>query len=249
MTNRIHFVGVEQVVSENRARAPEVGQFRSGEYFFERFPSGACDPIMAKNSNQWPETNASLILRVKDPLDDTAWSAFLAIYRPVVYRMARGRGMQHADAEDLTQQVFVSIAGAIENWEGGEDRPPFRFWLHRIARNAIVNAITRRKPDQGAGSTSVREMLDAMPSNDDVSRELEQESRSEALRWAAEQIRAEFSDATWKMFWQTAIAGKPVAEIAKDVGRSTGAVYMARYRIMQRLKAKISEVTDLWGEE
>ena len=48
----------------------------------------------------------------------------------------------------------------------------------------------------------------------------------------------------------TGTGGTPVvAEIAKDVGRSTGAVYMARYRIMQRLKAKISEVTDLWGEE
>ena len=50
--------------------------------------------------NDWPETSESLVLRVKDPADAAAWSAFLAIYRPVVYRLARSRGLQDADVDD-----------------------------------------------------------------------------------------------------------------------------------------------------
>ncbi len=73
----------------------------------------------------WPETNESLILRVKDPADAASWSVFLSIYRPVVIRMACGLGLQHADAEDLAQQVFMSVAKAIEDWAPDAHLPPF----------------------------------------------------------------------------------------------------------------------------
>jgi DNA-directed RNA polymerase specialized sigma24 family protein len=53
--------------------------------------------------HHWPETNESLILRVKDPADAASWSQFLAIYRPVVVRMASRRSLQYADADDLAQ--------------------------------------------------------------------------------------------------------------------------------------------------
>lgn len=197
----------------------------------------------------WPETNESLILRVKDPADAAAWSAFLAIYRPVVYRMACHRGLQHADAEDLAQQVFASIAQAIDRWEPGEGMPPFRVWLTTIARNAIVNALTRKKPDAASGSTSVVELLNRLPERDNgTTKTLLDESRMQALRWAAEQIRGEFTEATWSMFWQTSIDGRPVALVAREHDRSPGAVYIARYRVMQRLKQTVMEVSDLWSD-
>jgi RNA polymerase sigma-70 factor (ECF subfamily) len=197
----------------------------------------------------WPETNESLILRVKDPADAAAWAAFLDIYRPVVYRMARGRGLQDADADDLAQQVFMSIAQAIEGWEAGVNMPPFRSWLAGITRNAIVNALTRRKPDAAVGSTSLRELLNELPERDaETTKEVLNESRRQAFRWAAEQIRCEFTAATWNMFWQTSIEGVPVARVAREQDRSPGAVYIARYRVMQRLKQKVTEVSEVWSE-
>ncbi len=66
--------------------------------------------------NDWPETSESLMLRMKDPADAAAWSTFLAIYRPVVYRLARSRGLQDAVADDSTQQVFVCIARSVASW-------------------------------------------------------------------------------------------------------------------------------------
>ena len=48
----------------------------------------------------WPETNESLILRVKDPADAAAWSDFLSIYRPVVVPTACGNGLRHLDADE-----------------------------------------------------------------------------------------------------------------------------------------------------
>ena len=194
----------------------------------------------------FPETNHSLIARVKDLGDGAAWAEFLGIYQPVVFRMARRRGLQDADAQDVMQQVFLSISSAIERWIPGDLQPPFRAWLTTIARNAITKALARRPRDAATGSTSVVELLDAQPGPAATTAEILAEARKEMVRWATEQIRTEFSEATWKVFWQTAIEGVPAAEVAKSTGRSAGAIYVARYRVTARLKEQILEVSQLW---
>ncbi len=63
------------------------------------------------------------------------------------------KGLQPADAEDVVQTVLVSVSKAVENWKPDPQKARFRTWLNRIAHNAAINAITRRKPDRGAGGT------------------------------------------------------------------------------------------------
>src|SRR4051812_25180979 len=112
-----------------------------------------------------PATRRSLIVKLRDPADATAWGEFVAIYEPLVYRLARRKGLQDADARDLCQEVFRAVAGAIERWE--PDRGSFRGWLSRIARNLLVNFLTRRPyRSRGSGATSVQELLEAMPADD-----------------------------------------------------------------------------------
>lgn len=74
----------------------------------------------------FPETNETLIARVKDLADGASWTEFVGIYQPVILRMAKRRGMQDADALDIVQQVFVSVAKSIEAWEPINGGPPFR---------------------------------------------------------------------------------------------------------------------------
>ena len=196
--------------------------------------------------HEFPDTSHSLIFRVKNPADGAAWTEFLGIYQPVVFRMARRRGLQDADAQDVMQQVFLSISKSIEGWTPGDLQPPFRAWLTTIARNAITKALTRRPRDSATGSTSMVELLDAQPDPQATTAEILAEARKELIRWATEQIRSEFSEATWNAFWRTAIEGVPIAEVAKSTGRSAGAVYVARYRVIARLKEKVLEVSQLW---
>ena len=199
--------------------------------------------------SQWPDTSESLIIRIRDPHDAVAWSQFIAIYQPVVYRLARRRGLQHADAEDLCQRVFASVARAIEKWEPRSEGPRFRNWLSRVSRNATLNAITRIKPDQATGTSSVQELLLHVPDRDAASTEILNESRREAFRWATEEVRSDFNELTWIMFRETTICGRTVTEVAASLNRSSGAVYIARCRVMQRIKEKVKEVSDLWSSE
>src|SRR5437899_1837869 len=196
-----------------------------------------------------PTTRHSLVLRLRDRNDEAAWAEFVAIYEPLVYGLARRKGLQDADARDLCQEVFRAVAGAIERWDPDPAKGRFRAWLFRIARNLLVNffADQRRHPP-GTGSTSVQDLLMARPANDAQSEvDFAAEFKRQAFRWAADQVKHEFTDSTWQAFWRTGVENRPVALVAKELGLSTGAVYIARSRVLARLRERVLQLTDDTG--
>ena len=110
-----------------------------------------------------PETQLSLILRLADCQDSEAWTHFEKVYRPMVYELARKRGLQDADAEDVVQQVTASVSRALQSRPHDKQRAKFRTWLYRVTHNAIINAIQRRKPDRGAGDTMAFGAIESGP--------------------------------------------------------------------------------------
>ncbi len=189
-----------------------------------------------------PETRESLLLRLRVTRDGRAWDEFVAIYRPMIYRMARRRGMQDADAQDLTQTVLLSVARKIGDWKVDGDRARFRTWLARVARNSIVDAFRRRARDGAAGGTTALARLQQQPVPEDA--EWDREYRRGVFRWAADRIRPEFTDGSWNAFWLTAVEGHGAGDVATQLGKSTGAVYIARSRIMRRLQEEVRKATD-----
>jgi RNA polymerase sigma-70 factor, ECF subfamily len=192
---------------------------------------------------EFPETRDSLLVRMQSPHDEAAWNEFVAIYRPVVYRLARSRGLQDADAEDLAQRVMMAVRRAIGTWEADPSKGRFRSWLAKVARNATLNILTRHPPDVAAGGTTVLGLLERQPEPDRHIREdLEREYRRSLFRRAAQRIRAEFCETTWRAFWLTTVEGLGVDTAARELRKTVGAVYAARSRIMRRLKAEIEEI-------
>ena len=188
------------------------------------------------------ETRESLLLRLKDRADHEAWFEFTEIYRPVIHSLACRKGLQPADADDLVQQVLSIVARAIDRWQADPERARFRTWLNRVATNAIINALTRGRPDRGTGDTGLHDLLDSQPVPEGPDSELVRvESRREIFRWAARQIRPEFQPATWDAFWLTAVEGRDIEVAAAELQRSPGSIYAARSRIMRRLKQKVQE--------
>jgi RNA polymerase sigma-70 factor (ECF subfamily) len=190
-----------------------------------------------------PETGESLLMKIRDPGDAVAWEQFVAVYRPSILRLARRRGLQDADAEDLAQRVLTSVSRVIGRWKKDHERGTFRSWLLRIARNEMLNAITRRRRDVGRGGTSVLERLEQHPADDcEIEELIEEEHNRAVFRWAAEEVRPEFHDGTWLSFWMTAIEALPVEEAAAKLGKTVGSVFAARSRVMRRLKEKVREL-------
>jgi RNA polymerase sigma-70 factor (ECF subfamily) len=191
-----------------------------------------------------PDTRPSLLIRLRDPKDERAWSEFLDIYTPLIHRLARQSGLQGADADDLAQEVFRAVAGAIDRWDPDPARGSFRGWLFRIARNMVINLLeARRRQPIAAGDTEVRRLLEQQPApGPDASALFEEEYRRGLFRWAVERVRGEFGESTWLAFWRTALEGRKPREVAESLGLTAGAVYVYRNRVVARLRRVIDEV-------
>lgn len=180
-------------------------------------------------------------MRIRDHNDREAWEVFASIYRPAIVRFAKQRGLQAADAEDLAQQVLLAVSRSIESWQPDSSRASFRTWLNRVSHNAVINAVTRSKPDRGSGNTHVIDLLEQSPVGDD-SEQLTIEIRREVFRFAAEEIEHEFHQPTWQAFWLTAVEQLSMEEVARQLQKSVGSIYAARSRVMRRLREKVNEL-------
>jgi RNA polymerase sigma-70 factor (ECF subfamily) len=189
-----------------------------------------------------------LLLRIRDPRDREAWYEFVSIYRPVICRVGRRHGLQDADAENLAQEVLEKVERQASFWEPGQPPGSFRRWLSRVARNAAIDAIRRIAPDAATGGSSIRDVLHNVAAPGDTSETVFQlELERQAFRWAARRIRNEFTPPTWTAFWETMVEGQSCADVAAQLGRSIGALYTARSRVMQRLKKELDHFQ--WDSE
>jgi len=190
--------------------------------------------------HEFPETRDSLLVQVKDPENGLAWELFVQIYRPVIYRIALARGMQDADAHDLAQQVLMSVSVAIGRWEKSSEESKFRKWLSRVTRNAILNALTRTPADRAPGGTSAKISLEAIAKADSETESLVATEYRRELYWrAAAVVRAEVEEMTWKAFELSVLENMPIDQVAKELRKSTGAIYSARSRVMLRLREAV----------
>ena len=190
-----------------------------------------------------PATRPSLILRIRDPGNHEAWTEFSEIYEPLVYRLARCNGFQHADAADLTQDVLSAIAKAIDRWDPSPERGSFRGWLYRIARNLMINVMIRQqRHPRSAGDSDIKRLLDEIPARDNEASALfDKEYRRELFQWAARQVRPAFREQTWEAFWRTCVDAEPITRVASDLDMTNGAVYIARSRVMDRLRKAVEQ--------
>jgi RNA polymerase sigma-70 factor (ECF subfamily) len=190
-----------------------------------------------------PETRQTLILRLRDAEDADAWREFVEVYEPVIYRVARRQGFQPADACEIVQEVFLSVARAVTDWEPhGPAR--FRTWLLRIVHGKLIDQFRRRQRNvAGRGGSSVLAQLAlAEDQSDALSAEMEREYRLELFHRAAEQVRRRVQPATWQAFWLTTVQAISIEDAAHETGLSVGAVYIARSRVLARLRECVQYV-------
>jgi RNA polymerase sigma factor (sigma-70 family) len=193
-----------------------------------------------------PATRASLLVRLRDGGDARAWEEFVHLYAPVIYGFARKRGLQDADAADLMQEVLRSVSAAVGRLEYDADRGTFRGWLFTITRNKVFNFLeSRGRRVQGSGDSRVQQRLEQHAEDEGrLSADWEADYQRALVAQATERIKGEFQAATWEAFMQTALQGRAPAQVATRVGLSVGAVYVAKSRVIARLRQEIQRLQE-----
>jgi RNA polymerase sigma-70 factor (ECF subfamily) len=190
-----------------------------------------------------PQTRPSLLLRIRNPQDAIAWGDFIEIYAPLIHSYACTRGLQDADAADVTQEVLQAVANHAGRFEYDASRGRFRGWLLRITLNKLRDLVARRKGRAvGSGDTGVHELLTNTVASEGDQQAWDQQHAWRLFLWAAEKARVDFRDRTWQAFWRTAVEQQPVSQVANELKLSAGAVHVARCRVVARIKELLQDV-------
>jgi RNA polymerase sigma-70 factor (ECF subfamily) len=164
----------------------------------------------------------------------------MRLYGPVVYGFARKRGLQDADAADLMQDVMRSVSAAIGRLEYDPKQGTFRGWLFTITRNKVFSFLnSRRHRAQGSGDSATNRLLDEKADPNDGSEVWELEYQRRLASLAMDRVKHEFHESSWRSFWMTAVEGIAPAQAAKEIGISAGAVYVAKSRVLARIKTEV----------
>lgn len=192
--------------------------------------------------NSVPLTQPTLLVRIRDVRDQEAWGRFVDLYAPLVYGFLSKRGLQDADAADLTQDVMRQVALAAHSLEYDPKRGSFRGWLFTVVQNRLTDHWRREgRREQGAGDTDAQQQLNELPQPGrlDASTQWDADYERQLFHYAANIVKQDFAEATWRVFWMTAVDGASGRDVAEQLGLTVAAVYLAKGRVMTRLKEQV----------
>jgi RNA polymerase sigma-70 factor (ECF subfamily) len=165
------------------------------------------------------------------------------LYGPLVLSWCRRRGLQTADAEDVTQEVLRTVFTRIGEFRKGPGGS-FRGWLLGITRNKLGDHWRRcsRQP-QAEGGSEVRGKLEQVPSEEPADEPASAEAMA-LYRRAFNLIRSEFEEQTWQAFWLVVCENRPPADVARELSLSLNAVYLAKSRVLRRLRETLGDLPE-----
>jgi RNA polymerase sigma-70 factor (ECF subfamily) len=181
-------------------------------------------------------TQLSLLVRLRQSDDPSAWDRFVDLYTPLLYYWGRQAGLQEPDVADLVQDVFQILVRKLPTFTY-DPRRTFRGWLRTILVNQWRTSL-RRRTEQPCELAD--EAIDAADRPDDV---IEKEYRDYLVARALQVMKTDFQATTWQACWEHVARGRPVNEVADELGITVKAVYLAKARVLRRLR---EELDGLW---
>jgi RNA polymerase sigma factor (sigma-70 family) len=195
------------------------------------------------------ESRASLSLleRVRGR-DRAAWECLVGLYGPMVYGWCLRAGLRAADAADVGQEVFASVARGIDGFRRDRAADTFRGWLYAVTRNKLRDR-TASPGAAGTGGSDAQRRLAELPAGqaDDTLTNADAEEANERralCRRAIDSVRAAFEPRTWQAFWRAFVDGRAPVDVASDLGITVAAVYLAKSRILWRLREEFAALID-----
>ena len=194
------------------------------------------DKLYTGSKRDEPSTLSSSLLTKVRTNDQPSWELLVNRYYRLVYGWCRRAGLQPDDAADVCQEVFRSVAGSIANFRRDRDGDTFRGWLWRITQRRLCDHGQKRReqPQAEGGSNAQQRLLELSeePSSDSSA----QVHRERRLGQVLDAVRCEFEPQTWQAFWRTTVDQEPAMDVAASLGMTANAVYLAKSRVLRRLR-------------
>lgn len=182
-------------------------------------------------------TPATLLERLRHGSDPVAWSRFVELYTPLLYTWARRAGLTDDDAADLVQDVFTQLLVKLPIFVYDPQRS-FRAWLKTVLLNHWRTLRRKRSV-----TTDPAADLDGVVAPE-AEGFWEAEYRKRLVSRALEVMQSEFQPATWKACWEAVVNGRPTEEVGAELGLSSVAVRIAKFRVLNRLRQELAGLVE-----
>lgn len=184
------------------------------------------------------ETSASLLDRLRTDPDSSEWQRLVQLYSPLIRNWLRRQEVLAHDADDLVQEVLAVVIRRLKDFEHNQRIGAFRNWLRTITVNVIRDHWRARKTRPTAtGASDFQQFLsDLEDPRSALSQAFDLEHDRHITRQLLDQLEKEFEPTTWRAFTEVALTGRPAAEVAAELGLSTNAVFIAKSRVLSRLR-------------
>lgn len=194
------------------------------------------------------DTPYSLLIRLSQEVrDDRAWNEFVQRYQPYIRSWCSERGLQQADAEDVTQIVLEQLLTTMREFRYDPARS-FRAWLRTVTVRACNRFVLKEQRAAGRKDLSALRLLDEAPARQELARRLEEAFDAELLEQAMEMVRGSVAPHTWEAFRLTALLHQSGAEAARQLAVPVMHIYVARQRVQIRLRREVKRLQRLMDQ-
>lgn len=196
---------------------------------------------MDNGAGEWVTTSA-VLRRLADFDDTAAWNAFADRFRAPIERFAKGRGLSESDAEDVAQETLMDFARAFR--DAGYDRGKGRLssWLFGIAWRRVDRV--RRKDERAVAEQPVGEHPTAfwagVEGDAAATRDWDEAWERARLERCLREVRREVQPSTFRVFEMLVLEHRSVEEAVAELGITRNAVYVAKHRVLGRLRDLIA---------
>lgn len=190
-------------------------------------------------------TGSVLLLLLSNPADPHCWNAFVERYAPKIYGWCRQRGLQEADAQDVTQEVLTQLVQKLRTFAYDPRKGSFRGWLKTVTHHAWCDYLESRQRAGVAGeSKEVLQYMETLEAREDLLKTLAETFDLEVFAEAQARVQLQVSPRDWKIFESLALEGRPGPAVAKELGMTVTAVLMAKSRVQKKLRQEIRRLDD-----
>jgi RNA polymerase sigma-70 factor (ECF subfamily) len=174
---------------------------------------------------------------LKKSNDTIVWAGFRDHFYPVVINFAKTLGLCETDAEDAAQETMLAFLKAFRDGKYDKEKGHFSHWLFGVAKRVILN-VRKRLPRERlvADSTAGTSFWDIVGDDNAVQHTWDTEWRRMVLERCLRQAHRELDEKVFRAFELYALSEKPVEEVGKTLGMSRNAVYIAKSRVLSKLR-------------
>lgn len=192
------------------------------------------------------DTSASLLDSLRLHPDGDAWTRLVDLYSPLIRGWLAHQGLHRQDADDVSQEVLAVLVRRLPEFERQPRAGAFRRWLRSITVNCLRDFWRREKfRPRASGTSDFQEVLAQLADPESgLSRQWDLDHDQYVTQKLLELIRPRFETATWEAFRRFALDGSPAERVAAELGLTVNAVFIAKSRVLSRLRQEGAGLLD-----